>query len=321
MASKADPKRPRSRVAGFFLRGIAALLPIALTAFVFIAIFRFAHEYVTQPINRTIYWALESNAAGWQVLDWLGVEPLDAELIDKAGLPPALHDLADRHGLASPEFQRGLADARARHAGFWRDVGALHVDRMRLRARVEDLVHPVIGVVLSLALVLWAGWMVTSFLGRYLIARAERALLSMPGVRAVYPYSKQLVEFFFQEDKRKGLEFQSVVAVRYPSPHVWSYGFLTNRAPLSLCAATGEELVSVFVPSTPLPMSGFTINVSERELVVLPLSVDDALKMIVTGGVILPAHENPPRALPAGAAAGTGVVASRTPSSGATRPE
>lgn len=303
MATNADQDHPRGRIASFFLRGIAVLLPVALTAFVFITIFRFANDYVTRPINRTIYWSLESNAVGWQMLSWLGVDPLQTDLVDKADLPPALHDLADRSGMSSPELQQALADARARHAGFWRDLDELYVDRARLRARVEGLVHPVIGVVLSIALVLWAGWMVTSFLGRYLIARIERALLSMPGVRAVYPYSKQLVEFFFQEEKRKGLEFQSVVAVRYPSPHIWSYGFLTNRAPRSLSAAAGEELVSVFVPSTPLPMSGFTINVSERELVVLPLSVDDALKMIVTGGVILPAHERSTRALPAGAAA------------------
>lgn len=317
MDPNADSARPRSRVAGFFLRGIAVLLPVALTAFVFITIFRFANDYVTRPINRTIYWTLESNAAGWQLLSWLGVDPLQPELVVKSELPPALHDLADRHGLASAQFQDALADSRARRVGFWRDLDALYVDRARLRARVEDLVHPLIGVVLSLALVMWAGWLVTSLLGRLLIARIERALLSMPGVRAVYPYSKQLVEFFFQEDKRKGLEFQSVVAVRYPSPHVWSYGFLTNRSPRSLCAATGEELVSVFVPSTPLPMSGFTINVAERELVVLPLSVDDALKMIVTGGVILPPHESSPRTLPGGASPQPDVAARRTAPSNA----
>ncbi|MBM3977480.1 MAG: DUF502 domain-containing protein [Planctomycetes bacterium] len=291
MPDSAAQEPRQSRVAAFFLRGIAALLPVALTAFVFITIFRFANDYVTRPINRVIYWSLESNALGWKLLEGLGVDPYAAGMIARDDLPPALHDIADRHGIASSELMTALQVERAAHAGFWRDLEALHVDALRLRARVEDLVHPLIGAVLSLMLVLWVGWLVTSLLGRLVIARIERGLLSMPGVRAVYPYSKQLVEFFFQEDKRKNLEFQSVVAVRYPSPHVWSYGFLTNRAPRSLQQATGQELVSVFIPSTPLPMSGFTINVPQSELIVLQISVDDALKLIVTGGVILPPHE------------------------------
>jgi uncharacterized membrane protein len=284
-------KRPRTSVASFFLRGIATLLPVALTAFVFITIFQFANNYVTRPINRTIYWSLENNGAGWQLLGLLGVHPYEAEYVAQQSLPLKLRDLGERSGYASPEFREALETQRQKLQGFWRDLDELWIDRVRLRTRVEACVHPLIGVLLSLTLILWMGWLVTSFVGRYALARIEQALLSLPGVRSVYPYAKQLVDFFFKEGGRKGLEFQSVVAVRYPSSHLWSYGFLTNRASRSLSQATGEELVAVFIPSTPLPMSGFTIHVAQRDLHVLPISVDDALKMIVSGGVILPPSE------------------------------
>lgn len=295
-ASPAPEPTRRRTVAGFFLRGLAALLPIALTAFVFVTVIRFANDYVTRPINQLIYWSLESNALGWEALSALGVHPLEPDRLDVDSLPIQMRDLGQRRGFASPEFLEELRKQRSAHDGFWKDLSALHVDAEELRAQVQDHVHPLIGVVISLVLLLWLGWMMNSIVGRFLVARLEGALFSLPGVRSVYPYAKQLVEFFLSADKRKKLEFQSVVAIPYPSDGLWSYGFVTNRAVKSLCEATGKPLVSVFVPSTPLPMSGFTVSIEESRVVHLPLSVDDALKVIVSGGVMLPPSEIDTRA-------------------------
>jgi uncharacterized membrane protein len=278
----------RQRLGAFFLRGLAAVLPAALTVLLFAALFDFLSVYVTGPINAAIHGALECNRAGWSVLAAAGVEPLDPRFVDIDALPPELRAVGERSGYASAEFARELERERAGDLGFFVDRRALLIDGELLRRAVRGAVPPWIGLVLSLVLVLWIGWLVSGFVGRRLMARVDEALHFIPGIRAVYPYSKQLVDFFFARDAGQRLEFKKVVAVPYPSPAIWSLAFVTNDAPPAVESAAGTELVTVFVPSSPMPMTGYTIWVARASVRELPMSVDDALKVIVSGGVILP---------------------------------
>jgi uncharacterized membrane protein len=245
----------------------------------------------------------------------MGVDPYDPAFVDVRGLPLELRDAGEKKGWTHPDFVAALSDLRARREGFLHDLDALCVDRGKLRAAVQKRVHPLFGVVLSLALVLWLGWVTGGFVGRQVLDRLESAMLAVPGVRAVYPYSKQLVDFFLTEENRGRIQFKSVALVRYPSERVWTLAFVTNRAPGFMAEAAGVQLVTVFVPSSPIPMTGYTVNVPEDSVVYLPMSVDEALRVVVSGGVLTPAAgeltgvgENRPGSLPGGEPPGGGPL-------------
>jgi uncharacterized membrane protein len=114
-------------------------------------------------------------------------------------------------------------------------------------------------------------------------------------VKSVYPYSKQLVEFFFQKKK---LEFDTVVAVPYPNASFHSIAFLTNGSLRSLDRASGKELVCVFLPTSPMPMTGYTMFIDVEQVIPLPITIDEAVRIVMTGGVLLPPHEKVERIVP-----------------------
>lgn len=292
-----SPSKQTSSLAGFFFRGVVTLLPVVLTLVVFGLLFQMVNRYVTGPINSVIYWSLERNAVGWQALHVLGIDPLSSEYLDTGRLPIDLQSL----GATSPEgfndlrFQEGLALYRHDHLGFFRDPDDLALQAERLRGDVRALVPPLIGVMLSLLLVLWLGWLVGGFVGRRLVQHLDRTMRLIPIVKSVYPHSKQLVEFFFEKKK---LEFDTVVAVPYPSEGFWAVAFVTNGSMRTLDQATGQELVAVFLPSSPMPMTGWTVFIDSKRVIPLPLTVDEAVRTIMTGGVLVPPQELVARKLP-----------------------
>ena len=120
------------------------------------------------------------------------------------------------------------------------------------------------------------------------VAAFDRALYQVPIVRSVYPYAKQLVEFFYSDQE---IEFQSAVAVPYPSDHLYTLGFVTSSGMATLHRELGGAYVSVFIPSSPMPMTGWTVFVSADRLISLPISVDEALRVTVSAGVLIPPTE------------------------------
>jgi len=285
---KKGRKSKRSRAALFFLRGLVTLLPVVLTVFVIVTVINFVSVYVTGPINRTIYWSLESNGVGWSVLDWMGVDPYGKQFFEPDALELELRELREREGFESPVFQAALANHRDDSVTFLRDFEALAINEEKLRNALRSKVPPIVGLGLSLVIVLWLGWLVGGFFGRRFVSNLDKLLSVIPVVRSVYPYAKQLVEFFLSEND---LEFDTVVAAPYPSEGLWSIGFVTNKALRTAREVTGQDLVAVFVPSSPMPMTGYTIFVDVARLIPLPISVDEALRVTVSGGVLLPPHE------------------------------
>lgn len=288
------PKPPRKSLTLFFLRGLGALLPLVLTIFVFVTLINFVRNYVTTPINNTIYWSLESNGLGWKVLDQLSIDPYDVHYLNRKDLqedPSGLSTGLEKYGPYSPEFQTELASHRRDQETFFRDFEELYVDPEKLRDSVSTVVHPLVGILLSLLIVLSLGWVVTGFLGRRLLQRFNQAVLAIPGFRAVYPYMKQLVDFIIKEDNEQAIEFDAVVGVPYPNPEIFSIGFVTSQSLASLVDHVGEDLVSIFIPSSPMPMTGYTIHVKRRHIIELKLTVDEALRITVSGGVLVPPQE------------------------------
>jgi len=310
MESHSD-KKPHG-FAAFFLRGVVTLLPVILTLVVFGLLFQMVNRYVTGPINSAIYWALERNSLGWRALDSLGIDPLSIDYLAPELLPLELQSLANSspEGFNDRRFQERLSLYRHQHLGFFRDLNDLGIRSVRLRDDVQKRVHPLVGVVLSLLLVFWLGWMVGGYVGRRLMQHVDRTMTLIPVVKSVYPYSKQLVEFFFEKKK---IEFDAVVAVPYPSEGFWAMAFVTNGSMRTIDEAAGKELVCVFLPSSPMPMTGYTMFVEADRVIPLPLSVDEAIRTIMTGGVLIPPRERVVRSVPEAPRAATGLEPATEP--------
>jgi len=142
-----------------------------------------------------------------------------------------------------------------------------------------------VGFVLALVGIYIFGRFVASFLGRSVWRMIEKAFFRLPVVKQIYPYVKQVTDFLLSERK---MQFSRVVAVEYPRKGVWSVGLVTGPGMRTLATALQDELLTVFVPSSPTPVTGYVITVRREEVIDLPLSIDDAIRMVVSGGVIMP---------------------------------
>ncbi len=128
--------------------------------------------------------------------------------------------------------------------------------------------------------------------GKFFYGLIERLIQNIPGIGAIYDSVKQIVATFGSE--RKNL-FNKVVLVQFPRPGCWTIGFLTNRTQGEPQARTGSETWTVFVPTTPNPTSGFLLLLPRHEIVELDMNVGDAMKMILSGGAVMPPWPHPDR--------------------------
>jgi len=142
---------------------------------------------------------------------------------------------------------------------------------------------PGIGIILSVCLVLLAGFMASWFIGKKILQDFEKFFSGLPLVKNIYPGFKQLVLFLLAQ---KEFGFQKVVLTEYPSKGLWSVGFLTNDQFPKISGIFNKEMVSVFVPSSPGPLTGYVVFVPREELKFPDISVSDALKIIISGGVV-----------------------------------
>jgi len=144
---------------------------------------------------------------------------------------------------------------------------------------------PGLGVVLAISIVLLTGIIVANFFGRRLIALWESMLDRIPLVRTIYISVKQIAETLLSSS---GQSFRKVLLIEYPRRGIWTLAFQTGSAYNEVQTKTGVDIVNVFVPTTPNPTSGFFIMMPREDIVELSMSVDDALKMIMSVGVIVP---------------------------------
>lgn len=144
---------------------------------------------------------------------------------------------------------------------------------------------PGLGLVLTAAVLLATGMVVTNLFGRQLIRLGETILARIPVVRSVYSSVKQVTETLFSNS---GQSFRKVVLVPYPHPAAWSLAFLTGEGTGEMRRKTGRELVNVFIPTTPNPTSGFFLMFPRDDVIELDISVDEGLKMLLSVGVVQP---------------------------------
>ena len=150
----------------------------------------------------------------------------------------------------------------------------------------------IVAIAFVLAAIFLVGLWISGFVGRRIARLVERLLVRVPVVSAIYPHIKQISDFFFGEERK--IEFRGVVAVEYPRRGVYSIGFLTGSSSRTLNEATGEEHITIFIPSSPMPVTGYTIFVPADAIIELPLTVDEALRTVISGGLLLPDGERAP---------------------------
>ena len=144
---------------------------------------------------------------------------------------------------------------------------------------------PGFGVILSLLLLLFTGLIATNFLGQRLVVWSEAILDKIPLVRSIYNASKQVILAVFGTNSQA---FRKVLLVEYPRKGLWSLAFQTGVSNPLVNGAVGQELVSIFIPTTPNPTSGFLMMVPKTDVIELSMTIDEALKFIISLGVMQP---------------------------------
>ena len=145
---------------------------------------------------------------------------------------------------------------------------------------------PGLGVVLSALVVLGTGVIVANFFGRHVVGFWEQLLSRIPLVRSIYSGVKQVAATVLSGS---GQSFSKVVLVEYPRRDAWTLAFVTGKAWPGIADTIGaDDLVSIYVPTTPNPTSGFFLMVPRKDIQELDLSVDDGLKLILSTGVLTP---------------------------------
>jgi len=146
---------------------------------------------------------------------------------------------------------------------------------------------PGLGVLLTLLGLVIIGALTTNFIGKYMMRWFDRLLAKVPVVRSIYSAVKQLMEAVLGKD---GKAFRQVVLVPFPQKGQWTIGFVTGETSLPV---PGEHpKMAVFVATTPNPTSGWLLFVSESDLIPLEMSVEEGMKVVVSGGMIDPSEEN-----------------------------
>ncbi len=145
---------------------------------------------------------------------------------------------------------------------------------------------PGLGFAAMVLLILLVGILTRNIAGRLLFTWFENLVRSVPFVRSVYSAVKDLVGAFILEDKSK--TFRQVVMVEYPRAGLFCLGFVTNEMPFDRADGTTMDFVNVYIPNPPNPTSGMLILVPRADAVPLNLSIEEGLKLVLSGGIVLP---------------------------------
>lgn len=144
---------------------------------------------------------------------------------------------------------------------------------------------PGLGLIIFLLVILIVGFFAANFLGKKILRLLEGWFLKIPFVSKIYPHIKQFVDLVAAKEKPS---FKKVVLVEYPRKGIYALGFVTNEGMKAVEEKTGQEVVTVIIPSIPNPFSGFFVFCKKEELIYLDITVEEGIKQVVSGGVLQP---------------------------------
>ena len=149
---------------------------------------------------------------------------------------------------------------------------------------------PGLGLLMACLLMTLIGALTAGILGRYWIRTSEKLLARMPVIRSVYGALKQIFETVLSHQSNA---FREVVLFEYPRRGSWALGFITGTTQGEIQNSTKDDIVNVFLPTTPNPTSGYLLFLPRRELVVLSMTVEEGIKMVISGGIVTPPDRRP----------------------------
>ncbi len=265
------------------LRGFAVLLPPLLTIVIFLWVGNTVVNYLLEPMEagaRRLMLAhfeneiLDPSQVGSdQVRDGTGETTFRPYQKTEDGrvLPSTIYDFVRRE-------VRGQMPSDAS------GVIQIYVERKFLR---RHIVIPIFLCVFLMALYL-LGKFLAAGVGRFFWMQFERVINQLPLVRNVYSSVKQVTDFMFSE---REIDYNRVVAVEYPRKGIWTIAMVTGESMLDICSAANEPVLSVLIPTSPMPFTGFTVTVKKSETIDLDITIDQAFQFIVSCGVVVPQHQ------------------------------
>lgn len=169
-------------------------------------------------------------------------------------------------------------------AWLFRTMDSVLGSMFRVRLGIEV---PGLGLITGILLILATGFMASNVLGRRLVQKFDQVILRIPFARTIYAATKQLSDAILQQNRSA---FRQAVVVEWPRPGIYTVGFVTGETRGEVQAKTAERLVNVFVVTTPNPTTGFLTLVPESQLIPLEMSVEDAVKLVMSAGIVTPPY-------------------------------
>ncbi len=276
---------------GAILRGLGVVLPPLLTIVVLIWAWNLISNYVLNPMENGV-----RNAVVWAISDIKASVPSGATPINPQNTASGF-EFKDIRYVPDPTGRRYLPEyvvnyvdgnvdnwgpyetAPASAMAYWhRYVQSVYLPR--------SFIIPLFLLVFLTVLYLF-GRIFGHGIGRWFVTTTEAGIDRIPIVNKVYGSVKQVTDFAFSE---RELEFNRVVAIEYPRKGIWSLGFVTGNGIAEVAGFAGEPMLAVLMPTSPMPMTGFTILVPRSQAVDLQITIDEAIQFIVSCGVVSPGH-------------------------------
>ncbi|MFC1634843.1 DUF502 domain-containing protein [Planctomycetota bacterium] len=259
------------RFKGYFLHGLAVLLPSILTIWLFVWGYGFIQNNISKHLNRGLVHLIA-------LATQKDVEISDSEI--KAYLRETREELKENPEELEIHSKR---EEIKRDVRIWKRKGALEKTWVDGHGSIVGFFIAVVGVCVL-------GALLASYVGKSLWRMTENFIMSTPLLRRVYPYVKQITDFLLTNEEQKKL-FTRVVAVEYPRKGIWSIGLVTGKGLEKVVNHIKREFLTVLIPTSPTPFTGFVITVPKKQTIDLDMTIEEALRFIVSGGVITPGSE------------------------------
>lgn len=260
------------------MRGLGILMPPLLTLALFLWAWNLIEAYVLVPVE----------SVAEVVITWSSRDPAFE-------IPDALKDSETGEFNNDPRISREEDKVVSFHydrriytrSGEGKWVGYYPREYVREKFIRRSTILPPFVAILLLVLYL-LGKFVAAGVGHIIVGIFDRLILQLPLISNVYSAVKQVTDFVFVE---REIEFKRVVAVEYPRKGIWSVGFVTGESMIDIRTAADQPVLSVLIPSSPLPITGYTITILKSEAVDLNISIDQAIQFMVSCGVVVPPHQ------------------------------
>jgi len=260
------------RFKGYFLRGLAALLPTILTIWLFVWGYTFIQRNISIHINRGLVF----------IIARLAYERVDiSEKETRAYLLSVKPELSGNE----PEIQIHMRRPEIQRRGRMQQI------ERRLAKTWVDGPGSITGFLVALVGVCAIGALLASYVGKSLWHSVENFIRNVPFVRRVFPYVKQFTDFLLTPDQKR-TTLSKVVVVEYPREGIWSLGYVTGAGFANVVNHVRREFLTVFIPTAPNPLTGFVITVPKEQAIELDMTVEEAFRFIITAGVVAPRTEH-----------------------------